>query len=139
MPVRAQPPVGIAEIDTDLLKSLRPTRVPIKVVRDRHPASFFISLACPVAFSAMSVLPDDGGPEQSWCAGADGSRFVLTAVDGEVRVAADGPLWTHIEEAFLLWHELDQPPRQYFGISVEPGRQWVWLDDPDHERWRLPL
>lgn len=137
MSVRDTAPAPAPKADAELLDSLRPTDVPVEVVTDRHPASFFVSLICP-PFTTMTLFPDDGGPSQTWC-GGDGSEFVLVTEDGRTAVAADGPLWDKIETAYRLWNELDRPARERFGVSIEPHRQWVWLDEPGNiPSWPVP-
>jgi protein-L-isoaspartate O-methyltransferase len=138
MSVRGVPPESASKADAELLGTPRPTDMPVEVVTDRHPASFFVSLSCP-PFRTMTLFPDDGAPAQTWCHG-DGSEFVLVADDGRVTVAADGPLWDKVEAAYQLWNELDQPARESFGLTVEPDRQWVWLSEPGSaQSWPVPL
>lgn len=64
-----------------------------------------------------------------------------TIQDGSFLVTEIGPraLWAEVEQLHCLWHELHQPRRERFGISVSPTRQWVWLDSSDSPHtWDLP-
>ena len=37
-------------------------------------------------------------------------------------------------------HQLGRPGWDRFGLTVTPGRQWVWLDSPhSNHTWPLPL
>ncbi|RSS64191.1 methyltransferase domain-containing protein [Streptomyces sp. WAC06614] len=36
----------------------------------------------------------------------------------------------HPREALDLWRREDRPGRERFGVTVTPGGQWSWLDDP---------
>jgi hypothetical protein len=50
-------------------------------------------------------------------------------------VAQHGPrrLWEEAEEAHTWWTEHDKPELDRFGLTVAPGKEWVWLDQPDSE------
>jgi protein-L-isoaspartate O-methyltransferase len=67
-------------------------------------------------------------PDGSWCeidltpTGDDGSR--------RVREAGPTPLWVHVEHAYRLWYQHDQPGWQRFGLTVTESHQRVWLDAP---------
>ncbi|WP_328693304.1 methyltransferase domain-containing protein [Streptomyces phaeochromogenes] len=42
-------------------------------------------------------------------------------------------------EAYGIWEREGQPPRQRYGITVDGGRAWAWLDDPAGPyAWPLP-
>jgi protein-L-isoaspartate O-methyltransferase len=51
--------------------------------------------------------------------------------DGTVLLAGPRDLWALVEEAYELWQHERRPARDRFGLTVEGGRQWTWLDDPD--------
>ncbi|MPZ67623.1 MAG: hypothetical protein GEU83_19725, partial [Pseudonocardiaceae bacterium] len=64
-----------------------------------------------------------------------------TSDDGTFLVTETGSraLWTEVEQLHQLWQACDQPCRERFGLSVAPGRQWIWLDAPDSPHaWDLP-
>ncbi|POX39421.1 methyltransferase [Streptomyces sp. Ru73] len=43
------------------------------------------------------------------------------------------------DAAYALWRAEHRPRRERFGVTVEPGRQWAWLDAPNGpHRWPLP-
>ncbi|WP_431959797.1 methyltransferase domain-containing protein [Actinacidiphila sp. bgisy160] len=84
-----------------------------------------------------------GDAEVHWTPGgptvtaADGST-AHAARDGTVRLSGPRDLWAAVEEAYALWRGQGQPPRDRFGMSLEDGRQWTWLDRPDGpHRWEL--
>ncbi|MGW3241632.1 methyltransferase domain-containing protein [Streptomyces sp. NPDC001070] len=75
-----------------------------------------------------------GGPTVT---AADGSTAHAVR-DGTVLLSGPRDLWAAVEEAYALWRSAGQPPRDRFGMSVEDGRQWTWLDRPDGpHRWEL--
>ncbi|GAA0946686.1 hypothetical protein GCM10009560_62600 [Nonomuraea longicatena] len=39
-------------------------------------------------------------------------------------------LWAVVEDARNRWEAAGRPGIERFGITVEPDRQWVWLDSP---------
>ncbi|WP_229686733.1 methyltransferase domain-containing protein [Longimycelium tulufanense] len=41
-------------------------------------------------------------------------------------------LWDEIEAAYDWWHETGEPGMDRFGLEAAGGRQWLWLDEPDH-------
>jgi protein-L-isoaspartate O-methyltransferase len=63
---------------------------------------------------------------------SDNGTFVVTETGSRA-------LWTEVEQLHQLWQACDQPHRERFGLSVIPGRQWIWLDTPDSPHtWDLP-
>lgn len=64
----------------------------------------------------------------------DGSWAVVEYAPGRNVYAVEqyGPrrLWDEVSAAYLRWIELGSPGRDRFGITVTPGGQAVWLDDP---------
>lgn len=74
------------------------------------------------------------GEDGSWCelstAGADGIRDVWEG----------GPsrLWANIEAGLEFWRQQGQPGWDRFGLTVQPGRQTIWLDTPDSDhQWPI--
>lgn len=113
-----------------MLDHTRPT-CPRRRSAARHPAAFFLSLLAP-AFSRLGFTPSDAatGP-QTWGHGLDGSTFVHLDVEGRSRVAAEGPLWEDIEDAYRSWLRLGRPSRTRIGLTVTPaGEHLPWLDGP---------
>lgn len=75
-----------------------------------------------------------GGPTVT---AADGSAAHAVR-DGTVLLTGPRDLWSAVEEAYALWCGEGRPPRDRFGMSVEDGRQWTWLDRPDGpHRWEV--
>jgi methyltransferase of ATP-grasp peptide maturase system len=70
----------------------------------------------------------------------DGSWARHRTRRGRFLVTQGGPrmLWDDAEKAYAQWHELGQPRRARFGITVDPHTQELWLDRPDSPyRWPL--
>lgn len=65
-------------------------------------------------------------PDGSWCEVRHGSYGHGTVTEG-------GPcrLWRTVEAAYRLWHELDRPCWERFGLTVTRTEQRVWLDRAD--------
>jgi hypothetical protein len=79
----------------------------------------------PVTHSLGAVFfsAEDG----SWCelstAGDDGTR--------EVWEGGPRRLWASIAAGMEFWRQQGEPGWDRFGLTVQPGRQVVWLDTPD--------
>ncbi|MCS0637036.1 methyltransferase domain-containing protein [Streptomyces sp. LP05-1] len=52
---------------------------------------------------------------------------------GSAQVWQAGPrrLWDEAEAAYRWWEENGRPGHGRFGLTVRPGGQWAWLDDPE--------
>ncbi|MEU1147434.1 hypothetical protein ACFYO9_10360 [Streptomyces sp. NPDC005863] len=49
-------------------------------------------------------------------------------------------LWGEVEQSLALWHAAGAPTATEFGVSVEPGRQRIWLENAaEGPSWRLPI
>lgn len=117
----------------------RPARFGPEVLSEWTP-QFLAQLAAPGAqYLGMSV---DGGPMLDHLVDLAGPSFVTLLPDGEetFTVRQGGPvrLWDAVEDAVDTWRRVGSPPQTVFGLSVEPGRQRVWLGDPDGPSWPLP-
>lgn len=97
-----------------------------------QPHEFFLALRSG-GFDYMTFTPDDGGPTQTWLANRAGSWICHTCnADGTHTVRQGGPmrLWDHIETAHHEWHQLGQPVRERFGLTVQgDGTHTLWLDE----------
>ncbi|MCP2167055.1 methyltransferase domain-containing protein [Goodfellowiella coeruleoviolacea] len=76
----------------------------------------------------------------TYLAAPDGSWCEISAEDehGKRRVWEGGPVSIvgAIEEAYRLWHDLDEPGWDQLGLTVTPHEQYVWLNDPaSPHRW----
>lgn len=40
-------------------------------------------------------------------------------------------LWDEVEAAYRWWREQGEPGLDRFGLEIDTGRQWLWLDSPD--------
>lgn len=51
------------------------------------------------------------------------------------RVRQLGPrkLWDEAVAAYDWWHDHGEPGADRFGLQVDAGRQWLWLDQPNNE------
>jgi protein-L-isoaspartate(D-aspartate) O-methyltransferase len=75
-------------------------------------------------------------PDGSWC----DIELTTTAEDGSRRIHEAGPtpLWIHVEHAYQLWHQHNQPSWPRFGLTVTETSQHIWLDHPNNpHRWHL--
>ncbi|GHE98371.1 protein-L-isoaspartate O-methyltransferase [Amycolatopsis deserti] len=133
MPLRAHrlaDPVSLPEISGPV----RPTELTTDMVL--HPSSrfeFFAGLALP---KVVPVLRGD----DAFLLHGDGSWARVATHAGRTLVAQGGPrrLWNLAEAAHRLWTSLGKPGRERFGLTVTPGQQEIWLDDPDGDhRWPL--
>lgn len=70
--------------------------------------------------------------------GARDGSAVSVGHDGTVLTTGPRDLWALVESAYGLWQDEGRPTRGRFGVTVEDGRQWCWLDDPTGEfHWPL--
>ncbi|MBF8191192.1 methyltransferase domain-containing protein [Nonomuraea sp. K274] len=51
-------------------------------------------------------------------------------VEYEVYQLGDRPLWDVVTDAYFRWVSWGEPDRDRFGMTVIPGDQWIWLDNP---------
>jgi methyltransferase of ATP-grasp peptide maturase system len=143
MALRTAPPVGQraaceqheAVVRTTDLDALRPW--------ENLVAWFLAQLSVPTEIGYGHSLDEQTGlPTDVLLTGADGSWCEVSeraAAGGrQVREAGPTPLWRAVENAHSYWHELGRPGWERFGLTVTPGRQWVWLDSPDGDHtWPL--
>ncbi|MEU6485101.1 hypothetical protein [Streptomyces sp. NPDC046887] len=110
------------------------TDVPPQHVVHDDPA-FFVGLRLTDVWYRWCEADDGSGEATLWLTaddGASGATVEFTPDAERYGVEQYGPraLWDEVREAFLRWYELRRPPRSRFGLSVEDGRRWVWLDEP---------
>lgn len=108
----------------------------------RMPDSGFVAqLAMPNA--RTFDMPADDGAMRTFVLDAANESFAVLSRDGDgwtVREGGPVSLWGEVEQSLALWHAADSPAPTEFGMSVEPDRQRVWLDDAkDGPSWRLPV
>lgn len=104
------------------------------LVSHRSRFEFYAGLVLPGAAASVDA---DGSV---WLVDPDGSWARHTQTHGRYQVWQGGPrrLWDLIEAAHAEWRSLGRPPRDRFGITVEPDHQELWLDDPGSgHRWSL--
>jgi len=117
--------------------SPRSTVLPELSLIGREPWRFFVSLVLgDLTFTDVMShdFPDSGGL-QHWLIAADGSwAYQELTRNGEpiVREGGKRRLWTELETAVVQWADLDKPERERLGLTVQQGRQEIWLDTPDH-------
>jgi methyltransferase of ATP-grasp peptide maturase system len=113
----------------------RPTALGADVLVDpRSRFEFYAGLLLP------EVTATGEGTGTVWLAHPDGSWARIDGRRGRYRVRQGGPrmLWDVVETAHAEWVALGQPARDRFGVTVEPDRQELWLDEPDSpHRWPL--
>lgn len=104
------------------------------LVNPRSRFEFYAGLLLP------EVTASGDGTGTVWLAHPDGSWARIAGRRGRYRVRQGGPrmLWDVVEAAHAEWLALGQPARDRFGVTVEPERQELWLDQPDSpHRWPL--
>jgi methyltransferase of ATP-grasp peptide maturase system len=114
----------------------RPTSLPADTITDESSAfEFFAALTLPGGgWNYLKFTPRHGGPTETWLAQEDGSWAChTTAANGAHTVRQGGParLWDHLEATHDLWHQIGQPSRERFGLTIHNGHQTLWLDHPD--------
>lgn len=123
----------------------RKTSLPADIISDEaSPFEFFAALTVPgCGWDHFVFVPDNGDPVETWIAQGDGSWVRhTTGKDGTHTVWQGGPsqLWDRIETAHQQWHQLGQPARERFGLTVHNRRHTIWLDHPDGpHQWHLPM
>ncbi|WEH41781.1 methyltransferase domain-containing protein [Streptomyces sp. AM 2-1-1] len=77
-------------------------------------------LHTPAFFVPLRGTPPRPGGSARRTTGDDLFSFLLALAGGSLDA----------EEAMNLWEGEGRPDRERFGLTVERGRQWAWLDDP---------
>ena len=98
-------------------------------ILDNQEFLFFASLLLPDV-SRMGFTPIDNEP-QEWLLACDGSWAYCTP-SGLTSQVGNRALWDELDAAVDQWHQLDQPARQRFGLTIttKTGHQ-LWLDKPE--------
>lgn len=121
----------------------RHTNLPSDLItQDSNPFQFFAALTIPGGgWNYLTFTPSNGGPVETWLAQEDGSWVChATTTDGTHTVRQGGPsrLWDHVETAYHQWHQIGQPTRDRFGLTIHNGQHAIWLDYPDSpHQWTL--
>ncbi|MGH3517207.1 MAG: hypothetical protein ACRDQ7_07260, partial [Haloechinothrix sp.] len=50
----------------------------------------------------------------------------------QVRQLGPRRLWDEAETAYDWWHDQGEPGMDQFGVMIGPGRQWLWLEQPEN-------
>jgi protein-L-isoaspartate O-methyltransferase len=88
--------------------------------------------------------PTTRTPTTATLTAADGSWTEIdltpTSENGSRQIREGGPtcLWAHVEHAYQLWHQHDQPNWPRFGLTVTANVQTIWLDKPTNIIGHLP-
>ncbi|MER7984663.1 methyltransferase domain-containing protein [Streptomyces noursei] len=112
------------------------TRIaPQHVIQDGP--GFFTGLRLTDVWYRWCAADDDSGEATLWFFADDQKswsavEYVPDQETYEVEQFGPRALWDEVRAAFLRWHELGQPERSRFGLSVDGTGQRVWLDDPDN-------
>ncbi|MCX5382382.1 methyltransferase domain-containing protein [Streptomyces sp. NBC_00083] len=106
----------LTPLATGLIR-LRVTRPGRAEGRFLHTPAYFV----PLRGSAPGALPGPPveGPARD-AASNELFRFLLQLTAGSLDPYA----------AYELWRREERPRRERFGVTVEDGAQWAWLDDP---------
>lgn len=129
MPLRAPQRHEVVWPTTESEGTTRSTALPASVVSPTSPFEFYAGLDLPdvhAAGAANCVFLTH--PDGSWA--RHETDFVVQ----------NGPrqLWDEVETAYQKWHDLGEPRRARFGITVTPDNQELWLDSADSpHRWPL--
>ncbi|MCZ1009881.1 methyltransferase [Streptomyces lydicus] len=108
----------------------------------RMPDSGFVAqLAMPNA-RTFDMAGDDGRM-RTFVLDAANDSFAVLSRDGDgwlVREGGPVSLWGEVEQSLALWHAAGSPAATRFGVSVEPDRQRIWLENSeDGPSWHLPV
>lgn len=82
-------------------------------------------------------LDDNRAPRGARVWSPDRSIASLSA-DGTVTEAGPRQLWSHLEEAYAVFHDHNEPTPDRYGVTIDGAAQRVWLDTPDGPSWSLP-
>nr|WP_223775180.1 aminoglycoside phosphotransferase family protein [Streptomyces sp. 135] len=81
--------------------------------------------------------------EPAYVLDAANDSFTVLFEDGDgwsVREGGPMSLWGEAEQSLALWHAAGSPAVTEFGVSVEPDRQRIWLENAaDGPSWCLPV
>ncbi|MCS0637782.1 methyltransferase domain-containing protein [Streptomyces sp. LP05-1] len=86
----------------------------------------------------ITTAADEDGMN-AWLHDGDSSWATLSAVGGGRTVADQGGprrLADELERAWDRWSAAGEPDLYDFGMTVEPGRQYVWCRDPGDPWWQ---
>jgi hypothetical protein len=75
------------------------------------------------------TLELDDGATRSW---AQLDANLNDPAPFTVRQVGPRKLWEEVETAYDWWYEQGEPGLDRFGLHSHHGRQWIWLDKPDH-------
>lgn len=135
MPLRAHRLAKVSRPGTDDVGAERSTELGGDVlVSHRSRFEFYAGLFLPETTASAD------GDDTVWLADPDGSWVRHVGRRGRYRVTQGGPrkLWDVVEAAYAEWHAVGEPARDRFGVTVEPDKQELWLDQPDSpHRWPL--
>lgn len=132
------PVIGVRDVVRDEDEPARSiTEIePAWTYEDDH-AAFAVGVRVPNCQWLAFDDPEGSGEYTLWLLDA-GSRS-WASVDyepgaPEFAVEECGPrrLWTEVERAYRWWVRSGRPDRERFGVTVAPGRQTVWLDEPEN-------
>ncbi|MGH4013895.1 MAG: ATP-grasp peptide maturase system methyltransferase [Pseudonocardiaceae bacterium] len=120
----------------------RHTSLPPDVItQEASPFEFFAALTIPGGgWNHLTFTPSNGNPTETWLAQEDGSWVCHTTANDTHTVRQGGPtqLWDHVEIAYHQWHQIGQPTRDRFGLTIHHGQHTIWLDHPDSpHQWTL--
>ncbi|WP_058043492.1 methyltransferase domain-containing protein [Streptomyces roseifaciens] len=112
----------------------RTTLCPLDVVHDQH-ALFYVDLAVPQVWHYVGRAQDGSDEATLWLFSYDkGSWATAEYVPGRASYEVEqyGPrcLWDEVEAAYRQWERYGRPGRERAGMTVHPGGQDLWLDEP---------
>lgn len=81
----------------------------------------------------------DGAPGR-WLFTEDDHSWVEIHPDSTVQYGGPRPLWDTVAQAWQHWNAHARPGPERCGLTVQPGRQYMWLDRADGPySWLTPL
>ncbi|MFI1866882.1 methyltransferase domain-containing protein [Streptomyces jumonjinensis] len=114
----------------------RPSTLPADAIADNH-FRFLAGIAVP-GLTWQYDLGENGEITGARVWHPDGSIAQLhpdtTATETGFR-----PLWTALEDVHRTYLIADCPGPDRYGITIRPGEQCVWLDNPDGPTWVLTM
>jgi len=105
---------------------------------DQEPYAFLVALFLP-GVERFGFHPSGGEP-QDWLFAPDGSWACHSTESHTVEEYGSRRLWQEVEDVQQLWHMLDRPTRDRFGLTVHhDGTHTLWLDEPGGGKtWPVP-
>lgn len=83
-------------------------------------------------YSLLMYELDDHDGTGSWAA----CDYAAGAPEFQVTQYGRRRLWDELSDAYRQWVTLGSPTYDRFGVTVDPGGTWLWLDHPITPSWK---